>query len=189
MDLNGSLFDAINDLAGHLDLADDAMQFAAQYLTYVVFALVVVSWFVRTGSDQSRRLAVYSSAITAALSLGAVFVVHHFYVHQRPFVQRDDVVLLIRHAADSSFPSEHATESFALAAGLIMYRFRYGMMLIGVAVLVALSRVYVGVHYPYDVLGGAAIGIFFALALRSARPALEWMDRSVVAPLIPGPLR
>lgn len=189
MDLNGSIFDAINDLAGHIDLADDAMQFAAQYLTYVVFALVVVSWFVRTGSDQSRRLAVYSSAITAALSLGAVFVVQQFYVHQRPFVQRDEVVLLIQHAADSSFPSEHATVAFALAAGLITYRFRYGSMLLGGAALVAFSRVYVGVHYPYDVIGGAAIGICFALALRTARPALERLDRSVVVPLIPAALR
>ena len=110
-------------------------------------------------------------------------------MHQRPFVQRDDVVLLIQHAADSSFPSEHATAAFALAAGLMTYRLRYGMMLTGIAALIAFSRVYVGVHYPYDVIGGAVIGIFFALALRPARPTLEWLDRRVVVPLIPAALR
>lgn len=189
MDLNGSIFDAINDLAGRIDIADDAMEFVAQYLTYVVFGLVVVSWFVRTGGDQSRRLAVYSSALSAALALGVAFVIQHFYTHPRPFVQRNDVVLLIQHAADSSFPSEHATGSFALATGVLVHRLRYGLALVALATLIAFSRVYVGVHYPYDVLGGAAIGITSAVAIRAARPPLGWLDRAVVIRIVPAALR
>jgi xanthine/uracil permease len=86
--LNGSIFDAINDLAGHVAVADDLMKFAAQYVIFAVFALVVTSWFVRAGDDRSRRMAVYSAVLTGALSLLAITVIHHFYTHQRPFVSR-----------------------------------------------------------------------------------------------------
>jgi undecaprenyl-diphosphatase len=189
LDLNGSIFDAINGLAGHVTIVDDAMKFAANYVIFGVFALVAASWFVRQGSGESRRLAVYTAGLTALLSIAVVMVIQHFYVHQRPFVARSDVVLLIKHSADASFPSEHATAAFALAAGVAMYRLRYGMVLLALATLISFARVYVGAHYPADVLGGAAIGITIALALRAARPLLAWFDRTAVVPVIPLALR
>lgn len=187
--LNGSLFDAINDLAGHVTFADDVMKFAAQYLIYALFALVFASWFVRGGSDQSRRLAAYTALGTAALSLLAIVVIQRFYDHPRPFVNRSGVVLLISHGADTSFPSDHATAAFAFAAGIAMYRLRYGLALMALAALIAFARVYVGVHYPFDVLGGAGIGIAIAAALRPVRPAFEWLDRAVVLRVLPPALR
>lgn len=189
MDLNGSIFDAINGLAGHVALADNAMKFAAGYIIFGVFALVAASWFMRGGDDESRRIAVYTAVLTAVLSLVAVMIIQQFYVHQRPFVVRSDVVLLVKHSADASFPSEHAAVAFALAAGVAVYRFRLGLVLLALAVLIAFARVYVGIHYPGDVLGGAAIGIGIALALRAARPAFLWLDRSVVIRVVPAPLR
>ncbi len=189
MDLNGTIFDAINDLAGHVTVADNLMKFAAQYVIFAVFALVVASWFIRSGNDQSRRLAVYTAVLTGALSFLAITAIHHFYTHQRPFVARNDVVLLIKHGADSSFPSEHATAAFALGAGIAMYRRRYGLLLLSLAALISFARVYAGLHYPFDVLAGAAIGIIVALALRVARPVFEWLDRVVVLRVVPAPLR
>lgn len=189
MDLNGSVFDAINGLAGHVTVADDAMKFAAEYVIFGVFALVAASWFARSGGDESRRLGVYTAALAAVLSIAMVQVIQHFYMHQRPFVARSGVVLLIKHGADASFPSEHTTAAFALAAGIAMYRLRYGLMLLALAALIAFARVYVGVHYPGDVLGGAAIGIGIALALRAARPAFELFDSAIVVRIVPSALR
>jgi len=67
-----------------------------------------------------------------------------------------------------SFPSGHATTGFACAA--TMARFaplrRAAVVLYALAVLIAYSRVYVGVHYPLDVLGGAVLGLLIATALR-----------------------
>ena len=189
MDLNGSIFDAVNNLAGHVTLADDVMKFAAQYVVFVVFAMVAISWFVHTGSDQSRRLGVYTACLTAALSLIGAIAIQHFYVHQRPFVGRDDVVLLIQHGKDTSFPSDHASVTFALATGIALYRLRFGILLLALASLVAFARVYVGVHYPGDVLGGAALGVGIALVLRAARPAFVWLDQTIVMRVVPAPLR
>lgn len=189
MDINGALFDAVNDLAGHVTLADDAMKFAAQYLLFIVFGLVAVSWFIRRGNDESRRVAVYTACVTAALSLLSVVAIQHFYAHGRPFVKRDDVVLLIQHGKDASFPSDHASASFALAAGIAVYRLRYGVVLLALASLIAFARVYVGVHYPADVLGGALIGISIALMLRVARPLFTWLDQAIVVRVVPAALQ
>jgi undecaprenyl-diphosphatase len=188
-DLNGSIFDGINQLAGHATLVDDSMKFAAQYVVFLIVAFAALSLFVRAGGGEQRRIAVYTAALAVIPSLIIVAIVQHFYVHQRPFVVRSDVVLLIDHGADASFPSEHATVAFAVAAGIGVYRRRFGLVLLVLACLVAFSRVYVGVHYPGDVAGGAIIGIAMALGLRLAYPVLLLADDFAMTHLVPAPIR
>ncbi len=189
MDLNGAIFDRLNDdIAGRYGALDDLMKFAAQYLIFVVAAIVVASWFARFGSGENRRVAVYSAVIASVIALGIAVLISSNYDHPRPFMNRGDVVLLLPHGADSGFPSDHTTVAFALAAAMGLYRPRFGIVLLLMASLIAFSRVYVGVHYPGDVAGGALIGIGVAIAVWLARPALLWLDRVVVQRLVPSPL-
>lgn len=183
------LFDWINDLAGRVSLVDQLMKWSAQYVVYAVIALVIASWFVRAGNGADRRMAVYTAIIAAALSLAVALVIQRFYVHQRPFILRSgDIVQLLPHAADPSFPSEHATGSFALAAGIGLYRARFGIALLALAALISFSRVYVGIHYPADVAAGALIGIASAVAVWLARPLLAWFDATLIRRIVPAPL-
>lgn len=188
MDLNGSLFHAINGLAGHSSVADDAMKLAAQYAIYAIAAAVALSWLIRAGNDRDRRVAVYTSVAAGALSIAVALVIQQFYVHQRPFVLRTDVVQLVHHSADPSFPSEHTSAAFGMAGGLGLYRARIGLALLMMAALTAFARVYVGLHYPGDVAGGGAIGALAAGALWPVRPAFYWLDRTFVSRLVPQPL-
>ena len=74
---------------------------------------------------------------------------------------------LVREPTTNSFPSGHATTSFACAATLAPFVPRHAVpILYLLAAAIAYSRVYVGVHYPLDVLGGAALGLLVATALR-----------------------
>jgi undecaprenyl-diphosphatase len=185
--LNGGIFDRINEhLAGRLDTADWSMQFVAKYGVLIIAFVVVVSWFVRgTTSAENRRLACYTAVLGAALALLVAREIPMFYAHPRPFVVRGDVVLLVQHGADPSFPSEHTTVAFALAAGMGLYRPRWGWLLVMAAALIGFARVYVGVHYPADVAGGALIGIGGAAVAWCVRPALRWLDRMYVVRLMP----
>ena len=77
----------------------------------------------------------------------------------------EDLHLLIEKQSDYSFPSGHTCASFA--AGLVYLKMlprRYGVAAILLAVLIAFSRLYVGVHYPTDILGGILVGSFAAWA-------------------------
>ena len=64
----------------------------------------------------------------------------------------------VREPTDSSFPSGHTAALFAAAVALVMYYKVKGLPALGVALLVALSRIYLCMHYPSDVLGGVVIG-------------------------------
>lgn len=77
--------------------------------------------------------------------------------------------LIVDRSVDFSFPSDHATASFAIAAAFLLHRLpKRGFIFFAVAVLLAMSRVYVGTHYVSDVLGGAVTGIVAAVLVRVA---------------------
>lgn len=99
-----------------------------------------------------------------AMGIGALITnvaVKNIVARIRPYDTVTKLILLIERQHSFSFPSGHTCASFAAACAL--YRTlprKWGIACIVLAVLIAFSRLYVGVHYPSDVLGGAAVGIF-----------------------------
>ena len=87
----------------------------------------------------------------------------------RPFLVLPDVFLLARNNG-MSFPSGHATTAFMAATILTAYFRKYAVIFYLFASAVAVSRVYIGVHYPSDVLAGAVIGIMIGYIVVKAGP-------------------
>jgi undecaprenyl-diphosphatase len=103
----------------------------------------------------------------------------------KPWIDRDRPPLadpdpdpLVSLPPTGSFPSGHATVAFACATALALAVPRLALPLFALAALVAWSRVYVGVHYPLDVLAGAVLGVVLAVAIATAGRFL----RRVAAP-------
>jgi undecaprenyl-diphosphatase len=87
-------------------------------------------------------------------------IVKHVVRRVRPCNYENNLSLLIAKPISYSFPSGHTLSSFAVAEVLSMYFSQYKLIFIGIAFLIALSRLYLYVHYPTDVIAGIIIGIF-----------------------------
>lgn len=87
----------------------------------------------------------------------------------RPYVRFPELTVLTTIPVDTSFPSGHTAASFAVAAGVYMAGWKKtGVVLYIAAALIGFSRLYLGVHFPTDVLGGAIVGILCAWVMRKA---------------------
>ncbi len=189
--MNSAIFDAINELAGHSAVLDDLAKVAARYLVFAMAAAVAVQWVIARRQERAPNQAMVAGAVLAAvMGLAATALIQHFYVHPRPFVERQDVVLLTSHSADASLPSEHAVVAFALAgAALWSRRLLLGSGLLLAAVVVGLARIYAGLHYPADIAAAAGLALLASfLTAGLARPVTIHV-REAVARALPTPLR
>ncbi len=92
-------------------------------------------------------------------------VLKNLVARTRPYEVIDGLTILVEKVPDFSFPSGHTGSSFAIAVVIFMTMpRRYGVTAIILATLMGLSRLYVGVHYPSDVVAGALVGIITAMA-------------------------
>jgi len=160
---NHHLFLALNATPGTAPLAIDAGIVAAQYLILVVPLALLGLWL--TGGRAERKLALRTVLVTAlALLLGQLAGL--FWPHPRPFM----IGLgwrFIPHAADPSFPSDHGTVMAAVALTLLAGRaWGCGVAMLLIGGVVAWARVFLGVHFPLDMLGGVLVAaLAYALSV------------------------
>ena len=158
--INYALFALINATPSSSWWAIEVATFIAKDLIIIVPLLVVALWL--WGPNQ--RQLVFKVMLALALSLSISWVIGHLFPHDRPFVGGVGYNFL-HHAADDSFPSDHGTVIFTFAlAFLCWHRLWSGSLLMVLAVVIAWSRVYLGVHWPLDMLGGLLAGMIGCLS-------------------------
>ena len=166
-----ALFLWINALVGYAPAIDAAMSWlASDYLVPVSMGLTLVAlWFIGKDAPQRMRyqIGMFTALTAMALSSLVVLISNALFFRPRPFDGLDGINLLFYQPTDSSFPSNSAAAAFAIAAAVLCVNRRIGTALFIAAAVYGFSRVYVGVHYPADILGGAAIALIVtALTLR-----------------------
>ena len=154
------LFLLINGFVGVAPFVDRVAQWVvSDYLMPIALALMLIfMWFIDRDPEVrvQRQLGVFVALAAMALSNSVVFILNFFYFRPRPFVDVD-VSLLFYRPTDSSFPSNAVAAVFGLAFGIWGVNRRLGWFALVAAGLYGLARVYAGVHYPLDILAGAAI--------------------------------
>lgn len=167
--MNYNLFQKINGLSGHSALLDKIMIFTSQY-ALVIFAFILLFIWIR-GNEHSKRAVLYAG-LTGILAICCNVVISKFYFEPRPFVTHH-VHLLIPHAKDASFPSDHTSGAFGLAVGMLFSKRKWGIFLLVIAVLTGFSRIYVGAHYPGDVLGSIVVSIISVFIIMGMKNLME----------------
>jgi len=185
--VNIDVFRVINDLGKEYDSLNPIAIFIADYMVYVLLIGLIVYWFTRT--NQNRMMVIQSVfAFVLAEVLGKIAGI--FNSHFQPFVELPHVNKLIEHAVDNAFPSDHSILFFSVCFSIWLVRKKEGWVWLTVACLVGVSRIWVGVHFPGDVLTGTLIGICAALfaywivpklsLIKSALMKYEQVEQSIL---------
>lgn len=174
----GLLYD-INGLAKDAPTwLDRTMELVGEYGTMVAMVLVVLWcwWSVRRRGTTEESVSAVAGLVWAPLAAGIALLINipirGFVERPRPFVDHEGLEVLVAGKTDYSFVSDHSTLAMAIAAALFVAHRRFGLAAFGLAVVAGFCRVYMGVHYPSDVIGGFALGTAVALLLAPLALAL-----------------
>lgn len=129
-------------------------------LTFCIVAIIISVAMKNKKARQIACLCLISLLVADLI----VLILKHIVAEPRPFVTLDNVRLLVVENDPYSFPSGHSSSTFAVLSTLI-FKFRNKLLtvvLLFFALLMGFSRIYVGVHYPFDVLFGLIFGVLSA---------------------------
>ncbi len=154
------LFEQINQFAGKWTCLDNLGIFMAEYSGYFLILLLLNFLFLKNKKKYSTMiLEAFFSAILARLVI--TNIIRTIYYRPRPFIEHQ-VNLLLEHSAEGSFPSGHAAFFFALSAIVYFFNKKAGIFFLIISFLMGIARVFVGIHYPRDILAGIFVGVFSA---------------------------
>ena len=180
--IDTNIFLFINGLAGKVGVIDEFFKGVSNDYFPLVTGCFILIWLWFSGRDAAQRekyqRIVLNSMISVGIASGFMALVNNFYFRARPFqvLSSDSINLLFYKPTDSSFPSNMAAVVFALAVPVFIKNKTYGTFLLVLAILCSFGRVYIGVHYPFDVLAGAGLGLFSGVVATG----ISWVIRPVI---------
>lgn len=146
-------------MQGASPMLDAPMLFFTYIATHAALWLVLA--FLMTCSVRRRKVGISIMVAVAASYLVVDLLMKPLIDRQRPF-ELFDLQLIVDPPTTSSFPSGHTASSFAAAASIFHYSRKAGIPALVMASAVGISRVYLCVHWPSDVIAGAVVGIVVA---------------------------
>ena len=164
----------INGLSGHFSWLDMLITNFSKYGPLIFGLYLIGLWFTGKTPEETtknRRQALYAF-IAALLALGINQVIGFMWFRNRPYIDQP-VHQLFPVTSDASFPSDHASGGFSIAGSIFFERSFSGTVLFVLAALLAVSRVYAGIHYPSDILGGIVIGLVSSMIVDSTKDFIE----------------
>lgn len=171
--MNYQFFRAVNQLAGNSRLIDYLMITISKKARYVYLVLLIFMWF---RNHQYKKVTSYA-VISLMNAYVLTFFIKIFNYSPRPFLKHSVHLLPpIPSKRNASFPSKHTTMAFAVATSVLFYQRSIGFLMWILAMLSGFSRIWMGHHYPSDILGSAILGSVIASVVN--------MTKSVFNPIV-----
>ncbi|MEO7904190.1 MAG: phosphatase PAP2 family protein [Candidatus Saccharimonadales bacterium] len=176
--MNSDIFHLIHLLAGQSKFMDSVIVFSAKYLIFALFVTLGILG-IRLIIKHRWAMIVYTGMnLVFTFAIARVFV--YLYESNRPFVD-NAFTPLIKHAADQSFPSDHAVAAFAVALSILVFMRHklIGSIAIIVAFIIGIARVAAGVHYPLDIAGSLVAAVIATGVVMIIRNGMKPSKQSV----------
>ncbi len=139
-------------LSGRFWLIDKLMILISNKIKFVFLFILVIMLF-------RKRNVIIEASMSIVITLFMHFIIKLFYFKPRPFIDRS-VGILSPSKLDSSFPSKHTLLTFAVSTVVLFYQRILGSVMLGFSIITGLSRIWLGHHYPSDIVGSAVLGSF-----------------------------
>jgi len=160
--MNEAIFNFLNSLAIQYPALHSTFAFLANNFGLIV--IFILGYFLLVHTDKKRgSQEIILMIIVAIIAWILAHVLKDLFHTARPFVDSPQVLNLFLEETGYAFPSGHATFYSALAAMMWFYHQRIAYALGAVALIIGISRIISGIHWPIDVLGGFVLGITIAL--------------------------
>jgi undecaprenyl-diphosphatase len=174
-----TLFHAANTVLVGRDWLEDPVTATLGLVVPLYAAATIALWLLARPYGLTRwKQATVAALLSASVALLANQAIAQLWDRPRPFAAHPLTTHLFAAASsDPSFPSDHAAAAFAIAVAVLVFSRRAGAAFLAAATLIAVSRVVVGLHYPSDVIAGAAVGT--AAALLTTQFGLPLVDLAV----------
>jgi undecaprenyl-diphosphatase len=160
---SSDLYLTINDFARSTVWLHAPVTAYAKYGLLVFAGLLLVGWWVARDRPDRVMAAALLAPVSTVLAVAINQPIIRHVAETRPYVVHPDALVLVSRTSDPSFPSDHAAMAGAVAVGLLLVSRRLGLLASACALVMAFARVYVGAHFPADVLAGLALGAGVAL--------------------------
>lgn len=181
------LFEAVNAFARSTPWLHGVAGWYAMWGIWVFVLLGVAGWWRARWVSLEQLATVILTAVGTVVAYGLQQLIVVAVKAPRPYAVHPDALVLIGRTSDPSFPSDHACIAGAVTAGLFFIDRRLGWVSTFFAVLIAVARVYVGVHWPQDVIAGLLVGavVCMAVVLLLRGPTTRLVKRLTHTPLRP----
>lgn len=174
-DLDYRAFKILNSFVGISGFWDAVFVALSEYVIFILIAgLALFIFFAREKKSEKRGRAVIEALAAAFIARTVIAsLIRVFFFRARPFVIAAVHQLVTHSPLESSFPSGHASFMFALAFAVFAKNRKWGAVYFILATISGFSRVVVGVHFPLDIIGGAAVGALAFFIARRTSPLFD----------------
>jgi undecaprenyl-diphosphatase len=183
--MNEKFFTLINQFAGINPFLDKFNIALAEYTPYFFILILFYFWLKPTKNNSRHKKSFKNITLFAGYSaiLGIITnrIISSLYFHPRPFMENLGTSL-IKHTAESSFPSDHTTFMLAIAFVFVYFSStkKIGLYLMMLGILSGFARVFAGLHFPMDILGSLIIACISATIIFQLKNNLQKINTLII---------